>query len=168
MKLTRIIPIFLLLVIACSEHVSEPSHHPSPWKEETLLPGMTISFPRGYEGPGFWCGFDACYFGKSRSDGCVHFNFALGPMTGNVPAEFDELPDLFRHPHRELITTDCGLEGALYYALESENKCVKSVGTFFIEKYGTSGFHEVVWVMYDDSCHVHVCDVLRTIKYANE
>lgn len=168
MKLSYIISIFLLLVMACSERVLEPSDQPSPWKEETLLPGMTICFPRGYEGEGFLCGFDACYFEKSRTDGCVHFNFALGPMTGNVPAEFEELPDLFCYPHRELIATESGLEGALYYALESENKCIKSVGTFLIEKNGASGFHEVVWVMYNDSCYSQVCDVLRTIKYANE
>lgn len=168
MKLSYIIPMFMLLGIACSERAFDPSDQPSPLKEETLLPGMTICFPRGYEGDGFWCGFDACYFDKSRTDGHIHFYFALGPMTGNVPAEFEELPNLFRYPHRELITTESGLEGALYYALEAENRCVKGGGTFLIEKNGSSGFHEVVWVLYEDSCHAHVCDVLRSINYANE
>ena len=174
MKFVNIVPVFLLFFIACSENASGPLDQNSlldqqtTWKAETLQPEMTIAFPGVYEGDGFWCGFDACYFEKSRTDGSVQFSFALGPMTGNDPAEFDELPDLFCYPHRELITTDEGLKGALYYALESENPCVKSVGTFLIAKRDLSGYHQVIGVIYDHSQHAHVCDLLRTIKYVSE
>ena len=140
---------------------------PPPWTEEKLQSGMSISFPPGYEGDGFWCWVDACYFEKFRTDGTVKFNFAIGEMTGNRPAEFEELPPQFRYLHRELITTNDGLKGALYYTEAFEHECEESVGTFLIEKHETKGYHEVVWVKYDYSLRSHVCEVLRSIKYVS-
>ncbi len=168
-KFSYLILLFSMLIVACSDNISSPPDaQTAPWAEEKLQPGMAIAFPSGYEGAGYGCMVDACYFEKWRSDGSVRFNFPMGEMTGNRPAEFEELPEKYHYLHRELITTNDGLKGALYYTAEHEHGCKWSMGTFIIEKQGTKSFHEVVWATYDYSWHAHVCDVLGSIKYVTE
>ena len=157
------IVVMMCLVAACAGEsgVAQPER----WTSETLQPGMIISFPQGYEGDGYRCGIDACYFNKSRADSAIKFNFPVSGMTGYTPARFDELPGEYMYPHRELIETESGLSSALYFVLEDEHEFPQSFGVLLIEEHDGSGFREVVWVTFDAVELNRTKDILRSIDY---
>jgi hypothetical protein len=158
------LPIVALLfcLAACAD--TGPSQ-PEVWTSETLQPGMLISFPRGFEGDGYRCGIDACYFDKSRSDGAITFSFPVSGMTGYTPAQFATLPVEYLYPHRDLVETQSGLSAAFYYVLENEHEFPQSFGVFVVETRDGSGFREVVWVRFDAAQFARTNDVLRTVDY---
>jgi len=154
-----------LFMMACSR--DDPgSVSPQPeWVPEELQPGMMIAFPRGYEGDGYRCGIDACYFHKQRPDHAADFGFPVSGMTGYHPAEFAVLPDNFQYKYRELIETVSGLEGAIYFTPEDENEFDWSLATFVVEAPEDLNYREVIWVTYKASHHANVRAILRTIDH---
>jgi hypothetical protein len=149
----------------CSGDQAEPLSPQDLWIQERLQPGLLISFPSSYEGEGYRCGIDACYFDKKRPDHSVLFGFPVMGMTGYDPAEFDVLPGTFQYRYRELIETRAGLEGALYFTPQDEHEFDWSLGTFVVKAPDGPGYREVLWVTYKPSHHGEVREVLETVQY---